>query len=101
MAVKTVTLRSPRPVLAALRENHPCHCFVCAFRRVMRSTTARLQARQTERGVALQVLVAGLAADAELLAQIGHAEAPTAGERDETNDLFHGSYLGPGHAPYV
>lgn len=62
---------------------------------------ARPQSRQTAVRVALQMLVAGLAADAELLAQVGHAKASALGEDDESVNFFHGSYVWSGHAPYV
>jgi hypothetical protein len=60
---------------------------------------ARPQARQTERGVAFQMLVAGLAADPELLAQIRDAKASALGQHDEPIDLFHGCLVLPGHRP--
>ena len=55
----------------------------------MRPVAARPQARQTERGVAFQMLVAGLAADPELLAQIRDAKASALREDYEPVDLFH------------
>ena len=45
-----------------VRENECLDRFVGALRRVVRSVAARLQARQTECGAALQMFVAGLAA---------------------------------------
>ena len=45
-----------------VRENDCLDRFVGALRRVVRSVAARLQARQTECGAALQMFVAGLAA---------------------------------------
>ena len=55
----------------------------------MRPVAARPQARQTEFGVGLQMLVAGFAADPELLAQICDAEASALREDYEPIDLFH------------
>jgi len=72
---------------------------VGALRRVVRPVAARLQARQTECGVALQMFVAGLATDAELFAQLGHGKAPATGEYNESIDLFHRGYVGPRHRP--
>jgi len=43
------------------------------------------------------MLVAGLAADPELLAQVGDRELPATRQRDEANELFHMGYFGPGH----
>jgi hypothetical protein len=42
---------------------------------------------------------AGLATDAELCVQLGHGKAPAAGEDNESIDLFHEAYVGPGHRP--
>lgn len=46
-----------------------------------------------------QMFVAGLATDAELFAQLGHGKAPATGEYNESIDLFHIGYVGPGHRP--
>ena len=92
-------LRAPRAMQPALRENECLDRFVGALRRVVRPVAARLQARQTECGVALQMFVAGLATDAELFAQLGHGKAPATGEYNESIDLFHIGYVGPGHRP--
>ena len=83
----------------ALRQNQRRHRLVGALRRMVRPVTARLQTRQTEFGVALQMFVAGLAADAELLAQIGPTKTPAAREHHESIDLFHTGYGFPGHTP--
>ena len=56
---------------------------------MVRPMAARPQARQTERGAALQMLIAGLAADPELLAQIRDARASTLREDYEPVELFH------------
>ena len=82
-----------------VRENECLDRFFGALRRVVRPVAARLQARQTECGVALQMFVAGLATDAELFAQLGHGKAPATGEYNESIDLFHIGYVGPGHRP--
>src|SRR5690606_42112231 len=55
------------------------------------------KALQSVRRVALQMLVAGLAADAELLAQTRHRETARLRQTDKANDLFHGGYFFPGH----
>ena len=60
---------------------------------------ARLQTRRTEFGVARQMFVAGLAADAELFAQVGHGESPAARETDESNEFFYIGNVFPGHSP--
>ncbi len=70
-----------------------------AFRRTVRPVAARLQACQAGLGVAVQVFVAGLAADPELFAQLGHGIASAPGEHDEAMDLFHVGYGVPGHCP--
>ena len=44
------------------------------------------------------MLVAGLAADPKLFAQIRDAKASALGEDDETIDLFHGREVLPGHS---
>ena len=83
----------------ALRENECLDRFFGALRRVVRPVAARLQARQTECGVALQMFVAGLATDAELFAQRGHGKAPASGEYNKSIDLSHIGYVGPRHRP--
>ena len=47
--------------------------------------------------VAGQVLVAGLPADAKLLAQIGDRETVRLRQRNKANEFFHRAYSGPGH----
>src|SRR5690606_6904146 len=73
------------------------HRFFRALRAVVRPVAARLKALQAVRRVALQMLVAGLAADAELLAQTRHRETARLRQTDKANDLFHGGYFFPGH----
>jgi hypothetical protein len=58
-----------------------------------------MQARQAVRGVALQMFVAGLAAEADLLAQVGHAKVAAVCERHESIELFHAGYGFSGHRP--
>ena len=95
-ASSSVNHNSPCP---ALRENECLDRFVGALRRVVRPVAARLQARQNECSVALQMFVAGLAADAELFAQLGHGKAPATREDHASIDLFAGGYVGPRHRP--
>ena len=95
-ASSSVNHNSPCP---ALRENECLDRFVGALRRVVRPVAARLQARQNECGVALQMFVAGLATDAELFAQLGHGKAPATREDHASIDLFAGGYVGPEHRP--
>ena len=49
--------------------------------------------------MARQMFVAGLAADAELFAQVGHGESPAARETDESNEFFYIGIVFPGHSP--
>ena len=56
---------------------------------MVRPMAARPQARQTERGAAFQMLIAGLPADPELLVQIRDAKASTLREDYEPVELFH------------
>jgi hypothetical protein len=90
-------LRPPRAVQPPLGEDQRLHRLVRALREVMRPVAARLQALQTLGGVALQVFVPGLAADAKLLAQIGDRESTTAREHHKARYLFHLGYVFPRH----
>lgn len=49
--------------------------------------------------VAIQMLVSGLAADAELRAKLREREAVALCQHAESNDLFHRGVLVPGHYP--
>ena len=59
--------RSSGAVQPTYGQNQVVRRFVSASRTVVRPVAARPQARQTERGIAFKMLIAGLAADAELL----------------------------------
>lgn len=59
------------------------------------------QALKPKLGVALQMLVAGLAADAELLAQVGHGKMPAARKHNESVDHFRRGYVLPGHLALI
>jgi hypothetical protein len=83
--------RSPGAMLPALRQDQRLHGLVRLLRGMVRAMAARLQPRQTQRRVARQMLVAGFTSDPELLAQVGHTEAPALREHYESVDLFHGS----------
>ena len=63
----------------------------------MRPVAAWLQASQSFSRVPLQMLVASLTADAELLAQIGQGEPSTARQYYESINFFHWGYVLPGH----
>lgn len=79
----------PGAVQPAFGQNQASHRFVGALRTGVRPVAARPQARQTERGAALQMFIAGLAADPELLAQIRDAKASALRDDYEPIDLFH------------
>jgi len=59
--------------------------------------TARLQRLQASGGIPLEVLVSRLAANGELLAQIGDRKSIGLRQRNKTNDLFHRGYSLPRH----
>jgi len=79
----------PRAMQPAFRENQGLHRLVGAQRKAVRPMTARLQSLQARSRVALQVFVAGLAADAELLAQLRDREAVALRQYNESINLFH------------
>lgn len=62
---------------------------------------ARPQARQAGCGIPFLVLVAGLAAAAELFAKLVHAIAPAAGEYDASENFFGRGYLVQSIAQWV
>src|ERR1019366_9559686 len=82
----------------ALGEDERFNGFVRALRKLMRPMAAGLQPLQSLRRVALQVFVPGLAADAELFAQLRDRETVALCEDDKSIYLFHVGYVFPGHS---
>src|SRR5690606_37555692 len=67
------------------------------MRALVRPVARCRQRLQSTSSVTLEMLVAGLAANPELLAQIGHRKPVGLRQRHKTNDLFHRGYGLPRH----
>jgi len=91
----------PRAVLATLGEDQGFDLGVRAMPAVVRTVAASLESFESVIRVTGQMLVASLAADPKLLAQICDRETVAARQHNKSNDLFHGGYLVPGHSPEV
>jgi len=87
----------PRAVQPAFGEDQGFHRLIGALRKLVRPMAADGQALQSLGGLPLQVLVAGLAADAKLLAQLVDRETVTLRQDNESIDFIHVGYVFPGH----
>jgi len=67
------------------------------LRKTVRPVAALRQALKPALGVALQMFVAGFAADPKLLAQFCDREPVALGLHDEPSDCIHRGYFLPGH----
>lgn len=86
---------APRAMQPSLRQNQRRPRLIGAVRRTVRPVAARFQSRRPKGRIALQMLVARLAADPKLLTPIADAEASAARQYDESIDLFPIGYFLP------
>jgi len=91
-------LRSPGPVLAAFPQDQLRNPQGGLMRTAVRPAAALTQTRRAILTETDHPLVAGLAADAKVRAQLREGEAAGGRETDELMLLFHEGYLVPGHS---
>ena len=91
-------IRLPRAMQPTFREDQRLDRFGRAVRTHVRLVATRLQPFQALQRIALRVLVASLAADPKLLAQIRDRKAIRLRQRDKSNYLFHVDYFLPRHS---
>lgn len=92
-------LRPPRAVLAPLAQDQPLDLLGGLVSATKRATAALMQPERSELSVTPQPLVAGLAADLKIRAQLSERKAARGRETDEALLLFHWGYFVPGHSP--